>query len=437
MGKKKKKSKRNAKRQGLDFFLATTNLMKKKYTISLYTGGVNVKKWDILTKAEKSNALKKSWCIVWYFRNPETNLLERQSNRKFGVNRLRTMSLRYDFLKSCKRAMKERFSNGYSPYTKKDNQDNFELNESKEIHSIKEALDLAYDHSKLTVAKVTASSYRTTKNQFIEFIGAKNSIKDIQELNKSAVLKFLNHKLKETSARTRNNSKASLSALFSIMENQLDIIDRNFIKDISNEKTKAKTDRTFTKKELKEIVDWLRENDAYLLLYVRFVAYSFLRPVEVNRLKVKDINLEESLLYFQAKNKPLKVKRIPSIFIEDIKAMNLHLYNKEHFLFTPKNEPSEWVSDDNSKRDAFSKRFKTVKDKFNLGAKYGLYSFRHSFITNLFRTLRTTENKSYSEAIEFLQPITGHETREALEKYIHTHDMDIPKDWSDKIDFIL
>ena len=435
MGKKKKKSKGTTKGKSLAFLLSHTNLMKKKYTISLYTGGINVKDWDILTKTEKTNALKKRWCLVWFFRNPKTDLLERQTNYKGGVNRLRTMSLRYDFLKTCKKALKENIIGGWSPYD--DNQDNFELNESKEIHSIKDALDLAYDHSKLTVAKVTSSSYRTTKNQFIEFIGAKNSIKDINELNKSAVLKFLNHKLKETSARTRNNSKASLSALFSIMENQLDIIDRNFIKDISNEKTKAKTDRTFTKKELKEIVDWLRKNDAYLLLYIRFVAYSFLRPVEVNRLKVKDINLEESLLYFQAKNKPLKVKRIPSIFIEDIKAMNLHLYNKEDFLFTPKNEPSDWVSDDNSKRDAFSKRFKVVKDKFNLGAKYGLYSFRHSFITNLFRTLRTTENKSYSEAIEFLQPITGHETREALEKYIHTHDMDIPKDWSDKIDFIL
>ena len=435
MGKKKKKSKGTTKGKSLSFLLSHTNLMKKKYTISLYTGGINVKDWEILTKAEKTNALKKRWCLVWFFRNPKTDLLERQTNYKGGVNRLRTMSLRYDFLKTCKKALKENIIGGWSPYD--DNQDNFELNESKEIYSIKDALDLAYNHSKLTVAKVTSSSYRTTKNQFIEFIGAKNSIKDINELNKSAVLKFLNHKLKETSARTRNNSKASLSALFSIMENQLDIIDRNFIKDISNEKTKAKTDRTFTKKELKEIVDWLRKNDPYLLLYIRFVAYSFLRPVEVNRLKVKDINLEESLLYFQAKNKPLKVKRIPSIFIEDIKAMNLHLYNKEDFLFTPKNEPSDWVSDDNSKRDAFSKRFKVVKDKFNLGAKYGLYSFRHSFITNLFRTLRTTENKSYSEAIEFLQPITGHETREALEKYIHTHDMDIPKDWSDKIDFIL
>jgi integrase len=162
-----------------------------------------------------------------------------------------------------------------------------------------------------------------------------------------------------------------------------------------------------------------------------------LRPVEVNRLKVKDINLEESLLYFQAKNKPLKIKRIPSIFIDDIKSLNLHLYNAEHFLFTPKNEPSEWNSSDNSRRDTFSKRFKIVKNKFNLGSQYGLYSFRHSFITNLFRYLRSVEKKSYSEAIEVLQPITGHETRVALERYIHQIDADIPEDWSDKIDFIL
>ena len=135
--------------------------------------------------------------------------------------------------------------------------------------------------------------------------------------------------------------------------------------------------------------------------------------MKVNRLKVKDINLEESLLYFQAKNKPLKIKRIPSIFIEDIKSLNLHLYNKEYFLFTPKNEPAEWNSSDNSRRDTFSKRFKVVKDKFNLGDQYGLYSFRHSFITNLFRYLRTVpRNKSYSEAIKELQPITGHETQQ-------------------------
>ena len=404
--------------------------MQKKYTISFYTGGIKVNNWKNLSKSEKTKALKKSWYIYWFFRNPITYKLERQQNIKGGVNRLKKFEDRVQFLKLHKKALIEAIENGYSPF----NANNFE--DEKDTHSIKDALELAYEHSKLTVSKITAKDYLHTKNQFLDFLGYNNT-KNINDLTKSVVLKFLNKKLKETSARTRNNSKASLSALFSVMENKLNIIDRNFIKDIGNEKTKPKTDRTFTRKELKEIVEYLKKNDPYLLLFIKFVAYSFLRPVEVNRLKVKDINIDENLLYFKAKNKPQKTKRIPSIFIEDVKAMNLHLYNKEYFLFTLKNKPAEWNTDDNTRRDAFSKRFKKVKDKLKLSKECGLYSFRHSFITNLFRYLRTTENKSYSEAIKELQPITGHETQQALEMYIHKIDADIPKDWSDKIDFIL
>lgn len=436
MSEKKKITKSNAKRKGLGLLLTPIIDMRKKYKISLYTGGVDVKGWDILSKAEKTIALKKAWCIVWYFRNPDTGILVRQQNFKGGVNRFKNMSDRMEFLKVYKRALKQRLEYGYSPY-EEEKQEFMSFDDDQVFQTVKEALNLAHEHCKMTVSKVTSNDYYYAKEQFLEFIGIDNQNKSIKEVSKNIVLSFLNKKLKETSARTRNNYKSSLSALFTVLENKLNLIDRNFIKDISNEKTKAKTDRTFTKTELNNIVDWLRKNDPYLLTYVRFIAYNFLRPVEVNRLKVKDINLEESLLYFQAKNKPLKIKRIPSIFIEDIKSLNLHLYNAEHFLFTPKNEPAEWNSSDNSRRDTFSKRFKIVKDRFNLGNQYGLYSFRHSFITNLFRYLRSVEKKSYSEAIEVMQPITGHETRVALEKYIHTIDADIPEDWSDKIDFIL
>tara|TARA_R110001583_G_scaffold173073_1_gene326904 strand:+ start:155 stop:1435 length:1281 start_codon:yes stop_codon:yes gene_type:complete len=404
--------------------------MQKKYTISFYTGGINVNKWKDLSKSEKTKALKKSWYIYWSFRNPKTYKLERQQNLKFGVNRLKTIKQRIQFLELHKKGLIEAIANGYSPFNLNDFED------EKKAHTIKEALELAYEHCTLSVSKITSKDYFHTKNQFLDFLKY-DQTKDINDLTKSVVLKFLNKKLKETSARTRNNSKASLSALFTIMENKLNLIDRNFIKDIGNEKTKPKTDRTFTRKELKNIVEYLKNNDPYLLMYIRFVSYCFLRPVEVNRLRVKDVNLEESLLYFKAKNKPQKTKRIPSIFIEDVKAMNLHFYNKEYFLFTLKDKPAEWNTDDNTRRDAFSKRFKKVKNKFNLGKEYGLYSFRHSFITNLFRYLRTTENKSYSEAIKELQPITGHETQQALEMYIHKIDADIPEDWSEKIDFIL
>ena len=407
--------------------------MSKNHAIKFYTGGVDVKKWSSLTPNEKKEALRKSWYVRWYFLNPKTNKLERQVNIKSGVNRLSKMTDRIKRLKKIKNHVKKAIKDGYSPYEKIN--DNFET--EKKYINIKDALKKAHDHSNLTVSKVTSNDYFYAKEQFLKFIGSTNQLKDIKEVNKTTILKFLNQKLEKTSARTRNNYKSSLSALFTVLENKLNLIERNFIKDISNEKTKVKTDRTFTKTELKNIVEWLKYTDPYLLTYIRFIAYNFLRPVEVNRLKVKDINLEESLLYFQAKNKPLKIKRIPSIFIEDIKSLNLHLYNAEHFLFTPKNEPAEWNSSDNSRRDTFSKRFKIVKNKFNLGSQYGLYSFRHSFITNLFRYLRSVEKKSYSEAIEVLQPITGHETRVALERYIHQIDADIPEDWSDKIDFIL
>ncbi len=407
--------------------------MSKNHAIKFYTGGVDVKKWSSLTPNEKKEALRKSWYVRWYFLNPKTNKLERQVNIKSGINRFSKMTDRIKRLKKIKNHVKKAIKDGYSPYEKIN--DNFET--EKKYINIKDALKKAHDHSNLTVSKVTSNDYFYAKEQFLKFIGSTNQLKDIKEVNKTTILKFLNQKLEKTSARTRNNYKSSLSALFTVLENKLNLIERNFIKDISNEKTKVKTDRTFTKTELKNIVDWLKYTDPYLLTYIRFIAYNFLRPVEVNRLKVKDINLEESLIYFQAKNKPLKIKRIPSIFIEDIKSLNLHLYNKDYFLFTPKNEPADWNSSDNSRRDTFSKRFKIVKNKFNLGSQYGLYSFRHSFITNLFRYLRSVEKKSYSEAIEVMQPITGHETRVALERYIHQIDADIPEDWSDKIDFIL
>ena len=425
-----KKNKKILQKYVVEYALDVLKKMQKKYTISFYTGGINVNEWKDLSKSEKTKALKKSWYLRWSFRNPNTNKLERQSHLKGGVNKLKKFEDRIRHLKNLKFGLETAINNGYSPFNLNDFED------EKKAHTIKEALELAYEHCTLSVSKITSKDYFHTKNQFLDFLKY-DQTKDINDLTKSVVLKFLNKKLKETSARTRNNSKASLSALFTIMENKLNLIDRNFIKDIGNEKTKPKTDRTFTRKELKDIVEYLKSNDPYLLMYIRFVSYCFLRPVEVNRLRVKDVNLEESLLYFKAKNKPQKTKRIPSIFIEDVKAMNLHFYSKENFLFTLKDKPAEWNTDDNTRRDAFSKRFKKVKNKFNLGKEYGLYSFRHSFITNLFRYLRTTENKSYSEAIKELQPITGHETQQALEMYIHKIDADIPEDWSEKIDFIL
>ena len=108
-----------------------------------------------------------------------------------------------------------------------------------------------------------------------------------------------------------------------------------------------------------------------------------MRPIEVNRLKVGDINLNNNTIQFKAKNSPLKTKIIPELLVSDLP--DLSKLKKDSLLFTPEKIGGQWDAEVDNRRDYFSKRFKkVVKDHFNLGTDYGLYSFRHTYITKLY-----------------------------------------------------
>ena len=122
--------------------------------------------------------------------------------------------------------------------------------------------------------------------------------------------------------------------------------------------------------------------------------------------------------------------------------MDLNTYNKDYFLITPSGTPGPWSSSDLQRRSTITKRFTRLKTKmldFGIELEKGnnIYSFRHSYITNLFRYLRTVEKLSFNNAIKELMPITGHDSESGLKNYIHTIDADIPADWSNKIDVII
>jgi integrase len=60
-----------------------------------------------------------------------------------------------------------------------------------------------------------------------------------------------------------------------------------------------------------------------------------------------------------------------------------------------------------------------------------LYSFRHTFITRLYRNIR--EKKSQQIAKSELMLITGHSTITALDKYLRDIDAELPEDYSDML----
>ena len=295
------------------------------------------------------------------------------------------------------------------------------------VYPIKKAFNLAFQIKSKVQSENSHANFRSRINRFIKWL-QKESIDlegDISIINKKLVIQYLNTVLQTTSSRNRNNTRTDISSLFQTLEDN-EIIYDNFIKKINVLKAIPERNKTYTSTQEKEIFAYLKEHDTILYLFVQFVSYNYLRPIEVCRLKIGDLDLKDKRLYVRAKNKPVKIKIIPDILIDQLP--NISNLDKDHFLFTPDKFGGEWETKENNKRDFFTKQFKKIKDHFGLDKNYGLYSFRHTFITKLYKEMAKTATPF--EVKSKLQLITGHATMEALELYLRDIDAVLPEDYS-------
>ena len=367
--------------------------------------------------------LSKRWYVYFSYLNPNTNKMERQAPIYLNINRIESVPERRKALRALRDIVENTLKKGYNPYDKKDN----EYTEDK-IININKAVELATANAKATMKESSFKDYKYRLDAFLKWLcenGFEN--KPISSISKKTAINFLNGVLQRTSPKNRNNFRASLSIFFTFLEDN-EYLNENFISKIPVLKATPQRNKTYTLKQEQELFEYLNTHDKQLLLMIKFISYNFLRPIEVCRLQIKDINFEEKRLVVDAKNKAQKTKIIPELLFKDI--AHLKSSNPNHYLFTPEGVGT-WETSETNKRDYWSKRFKKVKEVFNLGADYGLYSFRHTFITKLYRELR--KNFTPYETKSQLMLITGHDTITALEKYLRDIDAELPEDYSDLI----
>lgn len=387
--------------------------------------------------------LTKRWYIYFSYRNPETGKLQRMKNIYGKSNNYKTKEDRLSALTIYRKKLLHLLIAGFNPF-----EDNIAMfakrNEVKKPSTseniipiieeskmtLKEAFDLGLKFKDKLVSARTKRDYKNKIKNFLKWMEENRpQIKFIKELNKKDLAQFLNEELYRTSARTRNNFRLDLGSILQALEDN-DVIELNFIKKIPVLKSIPERNKTYTTEKQEEIFKYLKETDPMLLLYIKFISYNFLRPIEVCRLNVGDLNLNNNTIQFKAKNSPLKTKLIPELLINDLP--DLSKIDKKLVLFTPDKIGGEWTTTIENRRDYFTKRFKSVvKDHFNLGEDYGLYSFRHTYITKLYREL--VKNSSPTEAEGKLMMITGHATITALRKYLRDIDAELPADYSEML----
>jgi integrase len=368
--------------------------------------------------------LSKRWYIYYSFRNPATKKLVRQTPIYGGINKLKTLSERKTAAKNLCWAVQRHLENGFNPYSVS-KFDSIDVN-----YTIKEAFDYALRKKNTVLSENSYSDFRIRITKFKKWL-IENGIDELQSIDtitKKVVTIYLNEIAEETSARNRNNTRSNLSMLFKVLEDD-EIIKDNFVNDIAVLKSTPERNKSYTSTQEKNI-ETIIESEPILSVFIKLISYNFLRPIEVCRLKVSDIDIVDKKIYIRAKNQPVKTKIIPDIMIKELPELT-HL-DPNSFFITPYGFGMEWNATETNRRNAISDLFRVrFKTPLNLGKEYGLYSFRHTYITKLYNEL--VKNATPFEAKSKLMLITGHTTMTALDKYLRDIDAVLPDDYSNLI----
>lgn len=371
----------------------------------------------------------KPWHVWFNFRNPETGKFDNRSKIKVThkMNKLyKTVAQRKAFGKSLVRVYTRLLEEGYNPYTKESSQ-GFHLVQTE--MTCKNALQLAYNQKAVDLAPSTKKDWEYRLKKFLKYAEAAGFAEfNINDVNTFHIASFLNYMAENGQGpKSINNFRACLSGLWSKLANDT-IAAGNPVTVLKKRKENPQKNKPFTSKEIQNIKRYLQINDPGLLTFIRFVAFAFLRPVEVVRLTVGDIDLPNNRMTVKTKTEARATVRIVPQLADELKVMQLEKFDKTDFLITPGGSPSKWEVKENTRTKEFSDRFTKVKEHFGFGPEYGIYSVRHSFAVDLYNSFINAGATTIEAEMKML-PITRHKSISGLRNYLRDVGALMPKDY--------
>lgn len=227
--------------------------------------------------------------------------------------------------------------------------------------NIVDAARLAYQIKSTFVRPKTAQDYKNYVDRFERYLIAHEMHQlPIQEFDRQDAILYLDKLLlKGINAQTRNNYMMVMKALFNVLLEREYIAMNPFV-NIKKIQETRKRRRVFTEQEQQIIMKYVGQTDKYLQLAICLCYYCAIRPVELRRLRVRNINLEVGVIFMdgtQTKNKDNASITIPSILIPLLKEYELHKYPANYYLFGAKTLRAGAKP---CGRDTISKRHKKV-----------------------------------------------------------------------------
>jgi integrase len=317
------------------------------------------------------------WIVEYYLQN-DANEFVRKRKR---VKPIKPTAQRLELAKTIITDLTTKLRQGWNP-ERKETDANGNMLLLKALDKYRSFVDDKYQ-----VGNFRYDSYRSYKsmiNLFKTYVGKNNKNATLHDFTENLCMNYLNHVLfqKKLSNTYVNNCRNHLRIFGNFL------IDHNLIQ--KNPATKIKTLKNEDKARtiipdarLKDIFTHLESYNKTYYLICLLTYLCFIRRTEITKLKVSDVNIEESVILLRSdvsKNKNEDIITIPNIILKLLKDhiknidYNLYLFSSDRFLpgsriLKPKRITIYW------------NRIKTILD---LKSSYHFYSLKDTGITRLF-----------------------------------------------------
>lgn len=288
----------------------------------------------------KPAILKKGyrWYLEYSFIDIESGEWIRK-RESYNLNRIKDLRLREQKFRKIQNELNKKLASGW-PYREQVAKKKKEKKKKKKI-KLSDGIQFALD-IKLTSNRTDSHrTYNSKARIFLEW-AKKRELLDIPVRHFSTVnaVEFLNYVLveREVGAMAWNNYLTFIKGFFAELKNEK-YIKKNPFDGIPRKKPGDKKRRAFARFERKIVSAYCQEHFPILFLGIVLQYYCFIRPGELRRMRVGDIDIENGVILLssdQTKNKKQENVTIPDVaipFLEDAPALKY----PPHFLIFGKN----------------------------------------------------------------------------------------------------
>ena len=326
---------------------------------------------------------KKGWYIQFYVWDIQKNNLIRK--KKFLPERLKTQEAQEVYAKRLVKSINDLLQKGYhidrtlSPEKLlQEEQDNIQLSFQEVIPRY---INYCEKIAKNSPQEVSSKFFLLKR--FLDWAKKYRCRFDMPgEVTEKAAIQFFDDMIEVdgVSAKTFNNALGRLRNFYNVASKRKWYDGKNPFKAVEKQACGyGEKNIAYTDSQLQEIIPYIKEKDPYLNYFIGFIYYALMRPSEIKRLKVKNIDMLKRQIRIEASQS--KVKKLDILPIADglyqiLQEMEIEKANPDHYLFSVQKEPSE----EPMTRGWTTERFKKVKRKFKLNVNYSIYGFKHTAV---------------------------------------------------------